>query len=84
MLAKTAIHPSQLDLIHSEYRVSAVEYYEANAILDANAKSVFKVHGSMLEPATHHNWAKGIIRAELYGVIETHLQMTNDRLNEEK
>lgn len=80
LLAKTAIHPSQLDLIHSEYKVTSIEYYEAKLILDADAKSVFKLHGSMLEPATHRNWAKSIWdRAEFYGVLDTHLQVSENR-----
>lgn len=85
LLAKTAIHPDQLALIHNEYKVSSNEYYEAQLILDANAKSVFKVNGSMLEPATHRNWAEHILlRSKLYGVADTHLQITNHSFEQDK
>lgn len=77
LLAKTAIHPSQLSIIHNEYQVSSNEFYEAKMIVDASAKSVFKINGSMLEPATHRNWAEQIlIRADLYGVNETHIHVS--------
>lgn len=76
LITKTAIHPNQLKTIHDAYRVSSVEYYEAQMIVDANAKSVFKSNGSMLEPATHKNWAKEILlRAKIYGVAENHIQL---------
>lgn len=76
LTTKTAIHPSQLNLIHDAYKVSSVDYYEAQMIMDAEAKSVFKNNGSMLEPATHRNWANEILlRAKIYGVIENHLQV---------
>ena len=75
LLTKTAIHPSQLNIIHDAYKVNSIDYYEAQMIMDANAKSVFKSNGSMLEPATHRNWAQHILtRAQIYGVIESHLQ----------
>lgn len=69
LFTKTAIHPSQIDLIHSYYSVSATEYEEAELILNPHSNSVFKSGGSMLEPATHRNWAKAIMmRAEVFGV----------------
>lgn len=58
---KTAIHPTQIDLIHQAFKVSLEELQEAQQILDINAKSVFKSHGSMLEPTTHRNWAETIL-----------------------
>lgn len=76
LTTKTAIHPSQLKVIHDAYKVSSVDYYEAQMIVDSDAKSVFKSNGSMLEPATHRNWAKEILlRAEIYGVVESHIQV---------
>lgn len=85
LLAKTAIHPDQLVLIQNEYKVSSNDYYEAQLILDADAKSVFKVNGSMLEPATHRNWAEQIrLRSQLYGVLETHLQISNPSYEQSK
>lgn len=77
LLTKTAIHPSQLTIIHDAYKVNSIDYYEAQMIVDADAKSVFKSNGSMLEPATHRNWAQQILtRAQIYGVIESHLQFS--------
>ena len=46
LLTKTAIHPSQLNIIHDAYKVNSIDYYEAQMIMDANAKSVFKSNGS--------------------------------------
>jgi citrate lyase beta subunit len=78
LTTKTAIHPIQLKLIHEAYKVCSVDYYEAQMIVDAQAKSVFKSNGSMLEPATHRNWANEILlRAKIYGVIENYLQVLN-------
>lgn len=76
LTTKTAIHPSQLKKIHDAYKVNSVDYYEAQMIVDAEAKSVFKNNGSMLEPATHRNWANEILlRSKIYGVIENHIQV---------
>lgn len=70
LLTKTAIHPSQIGLIHQAYRVRQDELIDAQQILQHDAKSVFKSNGSMLEPATHRNWAQRIVlRAQHYGVI---------------
>ena len=39
----------------------------------------------MLEPATHRNWAEQIrLRSQLYGVIETHLQISNSAYDQPK
>lgn len=76
LTTKTAIHPSQLKVIHDAYKVNSVDYYEAQMIVDAEAKSVFKNNGSMLEPATHRNWANEVLlRAKIYGVVENHIQV---------
>ncbi|WP_151777586.1 HpcH/HpaI aldolase/citrate lyase family protein [Acinetobacter brisouii] len=70
LLTKTAIHPTQVRLIHQAYRVRHDELADAEQILQHDAKSVFKSNGSMLEPATHRNWAQRIVlRAQHYGVI---------------
>lgn len=78
LTTKTAIHPTQIKIIHEAYKVSSIDYYEAQMIVDAEAKSVFKSNGSMLEPATHRNWANEILlRAKIYGVLENHIQVFN-------
>lgn len=68
LLTKTAIHPSQVSLIHKVYRPAAVELAEAMALLDDNAPAVFGSNGSMCEPATHMRWAEMVVRrAQVYG-----------------
>jgi citrate lyase beta subunit len=69
LLTKTAIHPSQIDIIQSGYRVSVSELAEARAILTDAPNAVFSLGGSMCEPATHSQWAQSIARrAGIYGV----------------
>jgi len=69
LLTKTAIHPGQIELIQSCYRVAAHDLAEARAILAGDKGGVFAIAGSMCEPATHHRWAETIVRrAALYGV----------------
>ncbi len=69
LLTKTAIHPAQIDLIQSCYRVDAHDLAEARAILAGDRAGVFAIAGSMCEPATHRRWAETIAkRAALYGV----------------
>ncbi len=68
LLTKTAIHPCQIEVIQSAYRVGASELAEAREIL-ANDRGVFALNGSMCEPATHGRWAEAVVkRAALYGV----------------
>jgi len=70
LFGKTAIHPEQIPVIESFYRVSPEDLEMALAILDKNAKAVFNMHGTMCEIATHYNWAEEIYeRAKYYGVI---------------
>ncbi|MBU6395034.1 MAG: HpcH/HpaI aldolase/citrate lyase family protein [Sphingomonadales bacterium] len=69
LLTKTAIHPSQVSVIHDCYRTTACELREAKAILESGAHAVFGSHGSMCEPATHRRWAGNIIaRAQTFGI----------------
>ncbi|MBL4704331.1 MAG: HpcH/HpaI aldolase/citrate lyase family protein [Flavobacteriales bacterium] len=68
LIGKTAIHPDQVSIINNAYRVSKPDLADARDILEPDAKGVFKRNGSMLEPATHKNWAEDIVkRAEIYG-----------------
>jgi citrate lyase beta subunit len=70
LFGKTAIHPRQVPLIEAHYRVSARELHMAERILAEAAPPVFRLHGSMCEPATHRRWATFIHeRARLYGVV---------------
>lgn len=73
LYTKTAIHPCQISHIQSLYRVDEKDLTEANLILSMHKKASVGVcasgSGSMLEPATHVNWAKRTIeRARVYGV----------------
>lgn len=69
LFGKTVIHPNQIATVEAQYKVSHADVDVANAILDVNAPAVFKMNGSMCEPATHRNWARLIKgRAELYGL----------------
>lgn len=69
LLTKTAIHPAQVQVIQEMYRVDPDDYADATAILDEEARAVFKSHGAMCEPQTHRAWAAQIIeRASIYGI----------------
>lgn len=68
LYTKTAIHPAQVALIQSCYRVSAEDYAEAGAILNAG-QAVFGSRGAMCEIGTHCRWAHVIRqRGEIFGV----------------
>jgi len=77
---KTAIHPSQIEYIHQALQINTEEFQEAQQILSQDAKSVFKSHGSMLEPATHRNWAEMILlRYKTFGLCKSQ-PFTQDKL----
>lgn len=68
LYTKTAIHPIQVALIQSCYRVSAEDYAEAGAILAAGP-AVFGSRGAMCEQSTHRRWAEVVRRrGEIFGV----------------
>lgn len=69
LMAKTAIHPTQVSLIEAAYRVPHEDAALAAAVLDPEAAAVFRFNGTMAEPATHTRWAREIIaRAKVYGL----------------
>lgn len=69
LVGKTAIHPSQIMQIHDAFRVSIEDLNCAKLIVNESAPAVFKHDDSMVEPATHYNWAIKIIeRAKWHGV----------------
>ncbi|MDO5769767.1 MAG: HpcH/HpaI aldolase/citrate lyase family protein [Psychrobacter sp.] len=71
LVGKTVIHPTQIPLVHQAFCVPASVHDEAKAILDSEAKAVFKYNNTMLEPATHRAWAVEVIeRAQIFGVVE--------------
>jgi citrate lyase beta subunit len=57
LIGKTAVHPDQIRLIESCYKVSRHDLEMADRIIDESAPAVFKMHDSMCEPSTHRNWA---------------------------
>jgi citrate lyase beta subunit len=72
LTAKTAIHPSQVSVIHGQYAVSSSELMAAEQLLDANRPAVFGLDGVMHERTTHLPWAEGIReRAEHFGVLSS-------------
>jgi citrate lyase beta subunit len=69
LMGKTAIHPTQIPLIESQYRVRAKDLEMAKAMLAHDAPAVFRMHDVMCEAATHWKWARQIAaRAAIYGV----------------
>ncbi len=61
LVGKTAIHPSQIEIIEAALAPTEMEIEEATAILADDAQAVFKLNGSMCEVATHFHWAKRIM-----------------------
>ena len=73
-IGKTVIHPKQIELVNSAYKVSNTDLADAKAILDWDDNTASLVSGNhskerMNEYKTHSNWAKTILfLAEYYGV----------------
>ncbi|MBC7997643.1 MAG: HpcH/HpaI aldolase/citrate lyase family protein [Leptolyngbya sp.] len=68
LFGKTAIHPTQIQLIENGFRVDPRDLEEARKIILPGAPAVFKMNGRMCEPTTHTRWAVDIItRADIYG-----------------
>lgn len=69
LLTKTAIHPSQIGIIHAAYAVDDADRAEAQEILSGSARGVFASRQAMCEPATHHVWAQATLRrAAAFGI----------------
>ena len=68
LVGKTAIHPSQIPIIHQALKVDSVDYEAAKRILEDSSPAVFEFEGAMCEPATHHHWAVQVMeRAKHFG-----------------
>jgi citrate lyase beta subunit len=68
LVAKTAIHPTQINIIHNALAVERQDYDDALRIVNSE-QAVFKSNGAMCEPATHRKWAQNILmRAKYYGI----------------
>ena len=69
LVGKTAIHPSQITVIHKALQVTLEDLNSARQILSESAPAVFKFNDAMCEPATHYKWAQTVIeRAHWQGV----------------
>jgi citrate lyase beta subunit len=74
LIGKTAIHPSQIEVIQASYAVDLIEATEAQSMLANDNAAVFSSRQSMCEPATHGIWAQSVVRrAEFFGVRNDHL-----------
>ena len=71
LVGKTAIHPTQIPIIHQALQVNVSDYQAAGLILNDTAPAVFSHNGAMCEPATHERWARRILeRAYWYGMSD--------------
>jgi citrate lyase beta subunit len=57
LFGKTAIHPSQVDVIQTAYKVGADDLEMASAIIDPQNPAVFRLGDRMCEKAVHTGWA---------------------------
>ena len=60
LCGKTAIHPSQVPVIETSFRITPTDLDAARRIL-VEDQAVFKFGGSMCEVATHISWARHIL-----------------------
>lgn len=69
LLTKTAIHPSQIGVIHEAYGVDEASHAEAQAMLSTERRAVFASRQTLCEPATHRAWAEATLRrADAFGI----------------
>jgi citrate lyase beta subunit len=74
LVGKTAIHPNQVPLIESHYRVCPNDVKTAQMILQEHSPAVFGFGGSMCEVSTHKNWAQNILtRVDAFGATVNQL-----------
>jgi len=66
--AKTAIHPSQIEVIENAFSSFSENHIgQAKSVLNKNASAVFKFNGQMMEKKCHDRWATRTIKlAECY------------------
>lgn len=72
-VGKTAIHPSQVDIINSYFSINPMDRSIAEALLSHDSPAVFKMHGAMCEVSTHRSWAEKLIHNDNYlnGTLRT-------------
>ena len=66
--AKTAIHPSQIEIIESAFsEFSETHVDQARHVLNESSAAVFKFNGQMMEQSCHRSWATRTVNlAERY------------------
>lgn len=75
-VGKTVIHPNQIELVNSAYKVSKKDLDDAKSILNWDESSSSFVSGSVLkermnEYKTHSNWAlKTVMLSEVFGIVD--------------
>jgi len=70
LFSKTVIHPSQIDPVHEQYKVSKSEFEEAKSLLNESS-GILNINNKMGEVKTMSPFAKEILlRAKIYGVRE--------------
>lgn len=57
-VGKTAIHPLQVEIINSYFKVDEADLKIAEALLHHESAAVFKMDGAMCEVTTHRAWAE--------------------------
>lgn len=73
-IGKTVIHPKQIELVNTVYKVSRMDYEDAKMILNWDSEAASLVSGNsskerMNESKTHSNWAeKTLYLAQYYGI----------------
>ncbi|MCY2949598.1 MAG: HpcH/HpaI aldolase/citrate lyase family protein [Planctomycetota bacterium] len=73
LIPKAAVHPEQVGVISTAYRVMPTDVEQARQILVHDAPAVFQSHGAMAEPATHAPWARSILdRLRVFGETPQH------------
>jgi citrate lyase beta subunit len=66
---KTAIHPAQISVIETVFKVKAVELEAARRLVEPNCPAVFRLGGAMYEAAVHVPWAQRVfVRAMHFGI----------------
>tara|TARA_R110001583_G_scaffold768_1_gene7131 strand:- start:388 stop:1338 length:951 start_codon:yes stop_codon:yes gene_type:complete len=65
LVGKTAIHPSQIEIIESAFMVNSEDVSDALKIINSS-QAVFANQGAMCEPATHRRWAHSILERSFY------------------
>ncbi|WP_264695060.1 HpcH/HpaI aldolase/citrate lyase family protein [Candidatus Nitrosacidococcus sp. I8] len=69
LFTKAAVHPSQVAVIESSYRVCKQDLDLAKIALQEKTTAIFKLNEQMVEPSTHRFWAEDLLqRAKHYGV----------------